>query len=120
MPGQLGPISSALCSRTVNMARVMSMTGMPSVMQTINWMPALAASMMASAAPRGGHENAAGRRARGCDGLADRIENWHAFDGFAAFAGRDAADDAGAGGFHVARVKLSLTSGDALHNDRRV
>src|SRR6266581_3497369 len=54
MPGQFGPIKRALYSCTTSMARVMSITGIPSVMHTMSLIPALAASIMASAAPAGG------------------------------------------------------------------
>src|SRR5205823_14867200 len=54
IPGQLGPIRRAPCSRTTIMARVISITGMPSVIQTIRLILALAASIIASAAPAGG------------------------------------------------------------------
>ena len=53
-PGQLGPISRAPVSRTTSRARTMSSAGMPSVMQKIVAIPALAASMIASGAPAAG------------------------------------------------------------------
>ena len=53
-PGQLGPISRTPRLRTNGIARLMCMTGMPSVMHTMRGMPASAASMTAAAAPIGG------------------------------------------------------------------
>ena len=53
-PGQLGPMRRmGLSARKAN-ARIMSIVGMPSVMQTARASPASAASMTASAAPGGG------------------------------------------------------------------
>src|SRR2546422_367892 len=53
-PGQLGPISRLEVPWTNCLARTMSVTGIPSVMQTTSDTPAAAASMMASAAAMGG------------------------------------------------------------------
>ena len=53
-PGQLGPSNRTPWSETNAWARVMSSTGMPSVMQTISWDPDSAASMIALAAKGGG------------------------------------------------------------------
>src|ERR1019366_6911940 len=54
MPGQFGPISREFLVFRYSHAFTMSSAGMPSVMHTINAMPASAASIMASAAPGGG------------------------------------------------------------------
>ena len=55
MPGQLGPIIqvSGMLDKTA-LTRIISCTGMPSVIVTITPMPALAASRIASAAKGGG------------------------------------------------------------------
>ena len=53
-PGQLGPSSRDPFSCTNGITRARSSTGIPSVMQTISWMPASAASAMAPAASAGG------------------------------------------------------------------
>ena len=55
MPGQFGPMRrvAGFVLRNV-IARIMSRTGMPSVMQTMSARPASAASMIASAANGGG------------------------------------------------------------------
>ena len=53
-PGQFGPIRRAPCSFTYRYTLVMSSTGTPSVMQTMSFTPAAAASIMASAANIGG------------------------------------------------------------------
>ncbi len=53
-PGQLGPISRVGLSLRKAFTRSMSLTGMPSVMQTTSSIPAAAASRMASAANGGG------------------------------------------------------------------
>ena len=54
IPGQLGPIRrEAVCPRWF-LTRSISMTGIPSVMQTISSIPASTASRMASAAKEGG------------------------------------------------------------------
>ena len=53
-PGQLGPIRRAPRSCTKGSTRVMSSTGIPSVMQTISGIPASAASKMADAATAAG------------------------------------------------------------------
>ena len=57
-PGQFGPTSRHAGLRLQEpLGRAMSRTGMPSVMATMSAMPASAASMMASAAPGGRHED---------------------------------------------------------------
>src|SRR5688572_10703055 len=53
-PGQFGPMSRLFAPPTKCLARTMSATGMPSVMQITSGTPAAAASMMASAAAAGG------------------------------------------------------------------
>jgi hypothetical protein len=53
-PGQFGPSSLDPFSVTNGYTLVMSRTGTPSVMQTMNGMPASAASIIASAAKGGG------------------------------------------------------------------
>ena len=53
-PGQLGPMRRTPRVRTNGIARLMCMTGMPSVMQTISGRPASAASITAAAAAIGG------------------------------------------------------------------
>ncbi len=53
-PGQFGPTRRLAVSVTYRLAVTMSVTGMPSVMQTTSSMPASAASMIASAANGGG------------------------------------------------------------------
>ena len=50
MPGQFGPMSRAEEPASAVFTRIMSLTGMPSVMQTTSSMPASTASRMASAA----------------------------------------------------------------------
>jgi hypothetical protein len=54
MPGQFGPINRTSRLRKARLTFTMSFTGIPSVMQTINRMPASAASRIASAANGGG------------------------------------------------------------------
>jgi hypothetical protein len=49
-PGQFGPTSRDFESRSTALTLTMSLTGMPSVMQTISSMPASSASRIASAA----------------------------------------------------------------------
>ena len=53
-PGQLGPIKTQPLSFIYGLARIMSATGIPSVMAMMTLMPASAASMIASAAKAGG------------------------------------------------------------------
>ena len=53
-PGQLGPISRDLEPESDRLTLIMSLTGMPSVMQTMSGMAASTASRIASAAPGGG------------------------------------------------------------------
>ena len=53
-PGQFGPISREVVVFRYDQTFTMSITGMPSVMQTMSGMPASAASMMPSAAKGGG------------------------------------------------------------------
>jgi hypothetical protein len=53
-PGQFGPIRRDLEPASERFTRTMSMTGMPSVMQTISGISASMASQIASAAPGGG------------------------------------------------------------------
>ena len=54
MPGQLGPIRRVGEPASAAFTRIMSFTGMPSVMQTTSSMPASAASRIASAANAAG------------------------------------------------------------------
>ncbi len=54
MPGQFGPISRVGLPASAAFTRIMSFTGMPSVMHTTSSMPASAASRMASAAKAAG------------------------------------------------------------------
>ena len=54
MPGQLGPISVTALSRMYRFTLMVSITGMPSVMQAMVGMPAATDSAMASAAKGGG------------------------------------------------------------------
>ena len=53
-PGQLGPISRDWEPLSARLTRIMSPTGMPSVMHTISGTSASIASQIASAAPGGG------------------------------------------------------------------
>ena len=53
-PGQLGPIRRLGEPSSARLTRTMSITGMPSVMQTTSATPASTASRMASAANGGG------------------------------------------------------------------
>ena len=53
-PGQLGPISRDLEPDSARLTLTMSITGMPSVMQTMSGISAWIDSQMASAAPGGG------------------------------------------------------------------
>ena len=53
-PGQFGPISRDFDRSSRALTLTMSITGMPSVMQTISGISASIASMIASAAPAGG------------------------------------------------------------------
>ena len=53
-PGQFGPMRRVLKALMYSFALIMSLTGMPSVMQTMTLIPASAASIMASAAKAGG------------------------------------------------------------------
>ena len=53
-PGQFGPISRDFEPESARLTLTMSITGMPSVMQTMSGISAWIASQMASAAPGGG------------------------------------------------------------------
>ena len=53
-PGQLGPIRRVALPESARLTRIMSSTGMPSVMQITRGMPASIASRMESAAKGGG------------------------------------------------------------------
>ena len=53
-PGQLGPISRDPLPSSARLTRIMSSTGIPSVMQMMSGMPASMASRIASAANGGG------------------------------------------------------------------
>src|SRR5438132_11470708 len=53
-PGQLAPKSFPPATATKSTARVMSRTGIPTVMQTVSAMPATADSMITSATHAGG------------------------------------------------------------------
>ena len=53
-PGQFGPTSREREPASAALTRTMSLTGMPSVMQTMSRMPASAASRIASAAKGAG------------------------------------------------------------------
>jgi hypothetical protein len=54
IPGQFGPISRDFVPASARLTRIMSSTGMPSVMQTISGISASIASRMLSAAKGGG------------------------------------------------------------------
>lgn len=54
IPGQLGPIRRDLLLFSLALTLAMSLTGMPSVMQTMSSIPASMASKMESAANGGG------------------------------------------------------------------
>ncbi len=54
MPGQFGPSRRDFERSRRSLTRTMSMTGMPSVMQTMKLTSASIASMIAAAAPAGG------------------------------------------------------------------
>ncbi len=53
-PGQFGPISRDFDLSSLALTLTMSITGMPSVMQTMSGISASMASMIAAAAPAGG------------------------------------------------------------------
>ncbi len=53
-PGQFGPMRRDLEPESERLTLTMSITGMPSVMQTMSGISAWIASQMASAAPGGG------------------------------------------------------------------
>ena len=76
-PGQFGPIrrepSFGLRGRGARL--IMSMTGMPSVMQMTSLQPASTASRIASAAPGGGHEDHDRVGARLLHGFVDGVED---------------------------------------------
>ena len=73
--------------------RIMSLTGIPSVIATTSATPASAASMIASAADGGGTKISEALRPRLLDRLGDRVEDRDPLDVGAALAGGHAADD---------------------------
>ena len=94
MPGQFGPISRVFLPSIARFTFTMSLTGMPSVMQTTRSSPASTPSRIASAANGGRHENRRRRRAGLFRGLGYGVEDRHlALKKLAAFAGRDAGDN---------------------------
>ena len=117
MPGQLGPIRRVLaCSRGSARRLTMSMTGMPSVMQTTSGMPASAASMMASAANGGGTKITVALAPVAFTASRDGVEHGALEMLCAALAGRDAADDVGAVGDRLLRVEGAFLAGEALND----
>lgn len=99
----------------------MSCTGIPSVMQTMSFTPASAASMMASAAKGGGNEDHGGVAVRGLFGFRYSIEDGDlAFKELAALAGGHAGDDVGAEVHAVFGVECAGAAGDALHDQTGV
>ena len=64
-----------------------------------------------------GDKHKAGVSAGGGNGLLYSVKHRDAEDGFATFAGDNAADDIGAVVLHFLGVELGHTAGDALHDD---
>ncbi len=96
----------------------MSLTGMPSVMQTTRSSPASTPSRIASAAKGGRHEDGGGGRPGLFHRLGDGVEDGNlAFKELAALAGRDAGDDLGAVGEAELGVPGAEAAGDALDQD---
>ena len=118
-PGQFGPMSRLVVPPRKCLARTMSVTGMPSVMQMTSGTPAAAASMMASAAAAGGTKISAQSAPSLPHRLLHRVPDREALVGGAALAGRDAADDLRAVLLAARGVEGALLAGDPLHDDAR-
>ena len=96
----------------------MSLTGMPSVMQTTRSRPASTPSRMASAANGGRNEDRRGGGAGLLRGLGDGVEDRNfVLEELAAFAGRDAGDDLRAVSEAELGVPRAEAAGDALDED---
>ncbi len=116
-PGQFGPMRRDFEPDSARLTLTMSITGMPSVMQTMSGISAWIASQMASAGAGRRHVDdgcvAAGLAARLGDGVEDRQVEMRA----AAFAGRGAADHLGAVLDGLLGMEGAVLAGEALADD---
>ena len=94
-----------------------SWAGMPSVMHTMNPMPAAAASRIAAGAAFGGTATNDAVAPVAATASATDVEDRDAVDVLAALAGRDAADDLRAVVAVAQAVVLALPAGQALDDD---
>jgi hypothetical protein len=123
-PGQFGPMRRVLLPFMAALTRIMSLTGMPSVMATTRSSPASTPSRMASAAKGGGTKMtltvAPVSRAASAHGVKDRHLLAAVLENLAAFARRDTGDELRAvvdGGLRVTGAEVS---GDALNENAGV
>ena len=98
----------------------MSITGMPSVMQTISAIPASAASMMASAANGGGTKITVAFAPVSFAALATVSKTGRSKMRRAALARRDPAHHVGAVGNGLLGVEGAFLAGEALHEQARI
>ena len=121
MPGQFGPMSRTFLSRRPTLARIMSMTGMPSVMQTMSSMPASAASRIASAAPGAGTKIMVALQPVFSRASCEVLKTGTLLSQVSPpRPGRDAGDDVGAVFGALLGVESARFSGDALDEQARV
>src|SRR3954467_3232249 len=127
-PGQLGPMSRAPRARTKGMARLMCITGIPSVMQTMSGRPAAPASMVGEGRQAGarrfddgggrGHGRHVDDRRVGA-GLPHRVghgveDGDLVLEALPPLPGRHPGDHLGAVLQHLAGVEGAFPSGDSL------
>ena len=122
MPGQFGPMSRVLPLPAIaRFTRIMSRTGMPSVMAHHQFQPGVRAFQNRVRGKSRRNKNRGGRRAGLFHRFGDRVENRNALAGMlknlAALAGRDAGDDLRAVINRELRVFRAKAAGDALDED---
>jgi hypothetical protein len=113
-PGQFGPIRRDFDPHSARFTLTMSITGMPSVMQTISGTSASIASRMASAANGGGHVDLGRGGARALDGSATVSNTGTSSSTVVPPFPGDAAHDLRAVGQRLLGVEGALGAGDPL------
>ena len=120
MPGQLGPMSRIFLSAMNSKAFIMSMVGMPSVMQTTRPMPASAASITASAANAGGTKISEALAPTFSTASATVSNTGQPSWIVPPLPGVTPPDHVGAVGGALLRVERALSSGESLDDQSRV
>ncbi len=113
-PGQFGPIRIEAEPSSARFTRIMSRTGMPSVMATISGIFASSASRIEFGREGRRHVDHGGIGAGLLHRLVDGVEDGEVEVGLPALAGRHASDHRRAVGDGLLRVEGALGAGEAL------